>query len=311
MRTGNRFALIVSALALIGSSLTLSESFALSASGPQLVKDIVPGSDGSIPWWITPASGSVYFSADDPEHGRELWTSDGTTAGTVLVKDIRPGSHGSRPELFTEVGGVVYFRAENRLGAELWRTDGTRSGTSLVKDVAPGSSGAVEELTHVGDTLFFTEWGKHGFLELWKSDGTSAGTVLVKPCHRRAEWCGAGIWDLTVLGENLFFVAPEQHLHRSSSSLEVRRHECGNGLGRKLRQLQLGSVRVFPAAPIPDRGRRHSVLHRLRRGARPGAVEERRYRGRHLAGQRHLSGGNVVIRVLPRRRRRDADVRSL
>ena len=206
MRTDYRVALIAMALALIGSWLTPSMSIAWAASGPQLVKDIVPGSDGSIPWWITPASGSVYFSADDPEHGRELWRSDGTSAGTVLVKDIRPGSHGSRPELFTEVGGVVYFKAENRFGGELWRTDGTSSGTSLVKDATPGTSGYVDELTNVGGTLFFTEWGRRGFLELWKSDGTEAGTVPVKRCPVHAS-CGAGIWELTAFGGSLFFVA--------------------------------------------------------------------------------------------------------
>jgi ELWxxDGT repeat protein len=31
----------------------------------------------------------VYFSADGGVHGRELWSSDGTTAGTRTVHDIR------------------------------------------------------------------------------------------------------------------------------------------------------------------------------------------------------------------------------
>ena len=36
----------------------------------------------------------VYFSAEDPQTGRELWRSDGTVEGTMMVKDINRG--GSR-----------------------------------------------------------------------------------------------------------------------------------------------------------------------------------------------------------------------
>ena len=36
--------------------------------------------------------GTLYFGVvDDNQYGDEVWTSDGTEAGTVLVKDINPG----------------------------------------------------------------------------------------------------------------------------------------------------------------------------------------------------------------------------
>ena len=40
---------------------------------------------------LTGVGGTLFFTADDGTHGRELWKSDGTEAGTVLVKDIDPG----------------------------------------------------------------------------------------------------------------------------------------------------------------------------------------------------------------------------
>src|SRR5262245_50751287 len=35
--------------------------------------------------------GRLYFMADDGVHGRELWQTDGTAAGTTMVMDINPG----------------------------------------------------------------------------------------------------------------------------------------------------------------------------------------------------------------------------
>jgi ELWxxDGT repeat protein len=39
-------------------------------------------------YWLVEANGKLFFPAIDLEHGRELWATDGTAAGTVLVKDI-------------------------------------------------------------------------------------------------------------------------------------------------------------------------------------------------------------------------------
>ena len=40
--------------------------------------------------------GTLFFAANDPEYGNELWKSDGTAFGTGIVKDInlRPGVSG-------------------------------------------------------------------------------------------------------------------------------------------------------------------------------------------------------------------------
>jgi ELWxxDGT repeat protein len=69
--------------------------------------------------------GSLYFSADDGRHGRELWTSDGSEAGTVILDDLYPGAHGSRPRPTLELGGEVFFVAKTpATGRELWMLAG-------------------------------------------------------------------------------------------------------------------------------------------------------------------------------------------
>ena len=176
-------------------------------AGTQLVKDINPGRVGSISW--SRGSGGapgflvlgnrVIFPADDGVHGVELWTSDGTTAGTRMIKDILPGSGGSLVNaqyntsnqtmwLNTMSGGVLYFLANDGVhGFELWRTDGTEAGTWLVKDIQEGPGSAFGSLDFysldsatVGPTLFFRAATALNGAELWRTEGTEASTRLVK-----------------------------------------------------------------------------------------------------------------------------------
>jgi ELWxxDGT repeat protein len=97
------------------------------AAGTVLVKDINPGTDsfgyayGSYPDELTNVNGLLYFSAYEDVHGRELWQSDGTAAGTVMVKDINPGSADSAPQDLVAMNNKLYFSADDGAhGRELW-----------------------------------------------------------------------------------------------------------------------------------------------------------------------------------------------
>jgi ELWxxDGT repeat protein len=134
---------------------------------------------------LTDVQGKLFFTANDGTTGQELWSSDGTRAGTVLVKDIRPGAYDSDSRSLTAVGGTLFFTARDGVhGRELWKSDGTEGGTVLVKDILPGAGTTYGDepgqLTALGGTVFLgADDGVKG-AELWKSDGTDAGTVLVK-----------------------------------------------------------------------------------------------------------------------------------
>ncbi|HEX5086971.1 MAG TPA: ELWxxDGT repeat protein [Nocardioides sp.] len=193
-------------------------------AGTVLVKDIYPGgfdSDGyrypneSYPSFLATVGGKLYFAATDSTRGRELWSSNGTKAGTLLVKDIRPGTEGdyplsSSPSYLTALGDKLFFTATDGVhGEELWRSGGSGSSTVLVKDIANGrAAGSPSSLTAVGERLFFTALdGVHG-KELWKSDGTGSGTGLVKDISRCAGHY-AGLSSLTRARSTLFFAASD------------------------------------------------------------------------------------------------------
>ena len=128
--------------------------------------------------------GYFYFAATDGPNGttgRELWRTDGTSAGTTLVKDINPGAADSLPGQFTVAGTNLFFTANDGMhGSELWKSDGTGAGTVLVADLNPGPGDTpIVALYAGGNSLYFqvgsgadTDW-------LYRTDGTLAGTVLL------------------------------------------------------------------------------------------------------------------------------------
>jgi trimeric autotransporter adhesin len=184
-----------------------------------LVKDINAGSaagvpNSSLPQDLTAVGTTLFFTAEDGTHGRELWKSNGTPAGTLLVKDLdTTGEGSSSPSSLTNVGGFLYFAANDGLkGQELWKSDGTPGDTVLVKDIRPGPSGALplgrQRFAVVGNTFLFVADDGGSGNELWRSDGTAAGTVLVRDLNPGAN---PGVEDgsgpLVAVGGKVFFQA--------------------------------------------------------------------------------------------------------
>lgn len=175
----------------------------------------------------------LVFFACDPSLGWELWTSDGTAAGTQPVADAFPGPGAYYGNLFAESSGMLYYEFNH----QLWRTDLTAAGTEMVLDVeikeltatdewiffrgaddllyrssgTPGDqlhwSGfdSVEELTVLQDRLYFV--GNDGYIgsELFVTDGTFDGTHVVADVA--TGYSSSSPCNLTVCNDRLFFSA--------------------------------------------------------------------------------------------------------
>ena len=144
-----------------------------SAPGTTLLKDILPGAPGEangVPGFLTVVNNQIFFTANTLGKGRELWKTDGTTAGTALVKDINPGQEASDATSFAEMGGVLYMSAKTATtGFELWKSDGTEAGTFPIADINPGvPDSSPYELTPLNGVLYFAATGSNGTKQLFR-----------------------------------------------------------------------------------------------------------------------------------------------
>lgn len=155
----------------------------IATAQPALISEL-PGNA----YYATNLNGALYFIV-----GNELWTSDGTEAGTGFVDDLEEvvidlqstGNHlyittyyrgynlyisdGTsspvtlytgflyRPKNFAEINGISFFVANND---ELWTSDGTEAGTEPVIGFSSGG------FSSLNDHLYFVSSGS-----IWRTDG--------------------------------------------------------------------------------------------------------------------------------------------
>ncbi|HEX5718845.1 MAG TPA: hypothetical protein VF179_21970, partial [Thermoanaerobaculia bacterium] len=261
------------------------------AAGTRLIKDIAPGKVpgptpddlnptplSSQPRQLTPDGSNLFFVANTPEHGTEVWSSDGTPAGTRLLTDLCPGPCSSKPHLLTIFGGRLFFTVEGHLG--LMSVLPARSGFRYVHRVGHSSPDPVvfrdrlfffaedptgrehlwsfdgtisipvqevsgpdqprspHEPTLLGDRLYFTSWTEAAGQELWVSDGTADGTHLLADVRPGPD--GSTPRHLTA-GRYLFFSADD-----GMTGQELWRTD-----GTASSTLRVGDVAPGPASAAP------------------------------------------------------------
>ncbi len=155
--------------------------------------------------------GKLFFSADELNYGRELFTTDGTAAGTKRVKDACPGfCNGVESDLLL-LPGSLFFRG-SRAGSfddTLWVSDGTAQGTRRFSTPAPPRTSGRPPVALLGRKAVFSGAGagEDDRQELWVSDGTLAGA---RQLTANGTGAPADVGDLLAVGDRLFFTAYEE-----------------------------------------------------------------------------------------------------
>jgi ELWxxDGT repeat protein len=180
------------------------------AAGTRMLANIAADdAPSSFPKHLVAAGDRVFFDAWDgsgtldPTFGapHQLWSSDGTEAGTHKLADVTAAT------TWTPSGRVVYFTK----GTELWTSDGTPEGTGPATELAGRFPSKPSSVAVAGDRIFATIgnalWATSAaagspavslnvtsgsfFIDaggptmffigsqLWITDGTAAGTMLV------------------------------------------------------------------------------------------------------------------------------------
>lgn len=166
--------------------------------------------------------GKVYFSASTTGSGYELWSSDGTEAGTQKVKEINPGTTNSGDgvaRLFDAkvFKGRLYFWAfDPASGHELWSTNGTAAGTALLKNTNASTIPSINQQQY-NSNPFFVFGGKMYYAnndglkgrEPWVTDGTVAGTKLFADVNASGTAGSISLWNpgYYIFQGNIYFRA--------------------------------------------------------------------------------------------------------
>ena len=251
-------------------------------AGTSMVKDLFTGTypvgyqqvgNSSNPTQLTNVNGKLFFTARNGSSGVEVWSSDGTSAGTAMVKNIYADAGGgatpssSSPTQLTNYNGSLFFVADDGLnGRELWKSDGTEAGTVMVKNIHEGTyqytpTGGGSAVTRQnsahpgllrvlnGQLYFVANDGTHG-AELWKTDGTAAGTSLVKDIRSGTASAFTSSSLMEVVGSLLLFSANDgatgDELWRSDGTA------AGTSLLKDLRPGALGDLSYFGAFSVID-----------------------------------------------------------
>lgn len=237
-----------------------------------IIGDLNPGPGDSDPRDFIKVNNTIYFTAENPSTGRELYKHDWTT-GLSMVKDVWPGSGSGTGQLFNAQDHVFFTGNNGVSGDEPWRTDGTAAGTVMVQDIFPIGASSPSTFATAGGKLY---------------------TVMIDQTHGKELWVAnlATALPLTLLEFNGRLVNDDAVLNwKTTGELQTQSFDIERSLdGRNY--LPVGNVRTANTAGI------HSYTYTDRNFHSPG-VTKLYYRLKQIDINGRFSYSRIVVLSLP------------
>ncbi|QDU66453.1 ELWxxDGT repeat protein [Engelhardtia mirabilis] len=144
---------------------------------------------------------TAFFRINPSSTGIQLWTSDGTVAGTQLIEVLTPPTFSADFLDFNQIASgptMLFPNNDGASGYELWSTDGSAEGTGVLFDVAPGAASSLPaEVIRLGGKVLFTATDGVTGKELHVANLTALGEWVAEPYGNP---CGVGAPSLSVSG---------------------------------------------------------------------------------------------------------------
>ena len=121
---------------------------------------------------MTKVGSRLFFAFNNVEGGPELWTSDGTAAGTRQVVQLAGAP--ATIEGLVDVNGTAFFWKGNASTESLWKSNGTATGTIQLGSDPSWQPWGANGPGQLNGFIYFPEQGV-----MWESDGTTSGTMPV------------------------------------------------------------------------------------------------------------------------------------
>ena len=166
-------------------------------------------------------SNKVYFSARNAStFNMEVWSTNGTTAGTSLLKTITTDTTPIVSNFHAANGNLFFTAYTRKNGRELWTSKGTAATTTMLKDIVVGEgSGIISSNTWFDsytpssvvfkNRLFINAFSDSSGVEPWISDGTSAGTYMLKDINDDFRFGDQEVGNFMIAGDYLFLTAAD------------------------------------------------------------------------------------------------------